>query len=170
MKRKKVKVYLGIGSNKGNRVKNITVALSHIAAAPGVRLVRQSKLYETEPVGGPPQCFFLNCVAVVSTDMPAHDCLAILQAIELSMGRERSEVRWGPRIIDLDILLYGRTILRSPVLRIPHPLMHKRCFVLVPMTELAPRLKHPLLGKTMTRLLHECREDCDETVIPYRRG
>ncbi len=155
MKRKWERVYLGIGSNAGNRKKNIKNALSFLTDTPELKIRKVSSLYETEPVGGPPQGKFLNGVIACITTLSPNKLIGSLKAIEKKMGRENTKVRWGPRIIDIDILLYGSRVLKTDKLTVPHPLLHLRRFVLEPLTEIAPKIKHPLLKKTALRLLRE---------------
>jgi len=115
-------------------------------------VLRRSSLYRTEPVGVEAQDWFVNGVVELRTDFPALQLLKALQWIERSMGRERTE-RWGPRVIDIDILLFGQEIVNSESLVIPHPEMHRRRFVLEPMNEIAPYVIHPLYGVSMRGLL-----------------
>jgi len=149
------KVYIGIGSNLGDRGKNIADAVNCIEQEKSLNLTKQSSLYETGAVGGPPQGKFLNGALEVETNLPPRDLLERLKGIERKLGRDFSEVRWGPRTIDLDILLYGNLILNEPGLTIPHPLFHKRVFVLRPLAEIAPEIKHPVLKKTVKELFLE---------------
>jgi len=149
------RVYLGIGSNRGNRKDNIFTALSRLASIPECRIIHVSSLYETKPVGGPPQRQFLNGVAVLMTSMKPEQLFSLLKLIETMMGRRKRSARWGPRCIDLDILLYSRQIVQEQRVTIPHPSMHKRAFVLVPFAEIAPKVRHPVLKKTVERLLYE---------------
>ncbi len=144
--------YLGIGSNLGDPVQNCREALRQISTLNGSEVLRRSSLYRTEPVGVEAQGWFVNGVVEIRTAFPAAQLLKALQWIERSMGRERTE-RWGPRVIDIDILLFGQQIVNSEGLVIPHPEMHRRRFVLEPMNEIAPYVIHPLYGVSMRGLL-----------------
>lgn len=128
------RAFLGIGSNLGDRLENLRRAVGLLDRR-GVRVVRSSRVYETEPVGGPPQPDFLNAVLEVEEEGSARDLLAACLAVEEEMGRVRGE-RWGPRLIDLDVLTYGREEIDEPDLQVPHPRMHERGFVLIPLLEL----------------------------------
>jgi 2-amino-4-hydroxy-6-hydroxymethyldihydropteridine diphosphokinase len=156
--------YIGIGSNLGDKRDNCLKAIDRINELPGCRVMAQSGFYLTEPVGVKGQDWYLNCVIALSTDMSAQNLLKRLLAIEADMGRERKG-RWDPRLIDLDILLFGNEVIDEKGLQVPHPLMHLRRFVLVPMVFLAPDLIHPVLGKTMVELLSISSEEA-QSVIP----
>jgi 2-amino-4-hydroxy-6-hydroxymethyldihydropteridine diphosphokinase len=144
-------VYLGIGTNLGNREDNCARALSLLEEA-GVHVTKRSGLVETEPWGLAEQPSFLNMALEAETGLSPLELLSALKRIEASMGRTDPGERWGPRVIDLDILLYGDEVIESPELRIPHPSMHKRGFVLGPLSEIAPALRHPVLGRTIVEL------------------
>jgi 2-amino-4-hydroxy-6-hydroxymethyldihydropteridine diphosphokinase len=143
-----VKAYIGLGSNLGERESMIRQALEAMAALPDTELVRASSLYDTEPVGDTEQPNFLNAVAELETDLAPRQLLWNLLLIEKRLGRERTR-RWGPRTIDLDLLLYGAEIVEEDDLRVPHPELTRRAFVLVPLIELDPLLVHPVTGETM---------------------
>jgi 2-amino-4-hydroxy-6-hydroxymethyldihydropteridine diphosphokinase len=145
------KSYLSIGSNLGDRAANIERALTMLTAA-GVRIIRRSSLYKTEPVDFTAQGWFLNLSVEVETALMPRQLLHAIRRVEQEMGRRRI-VRAGPRVLDIDILLYGTSIVRAAELEIPHPRMAERRFVLVPMAEIAPGLRHPVLKLTMTELL-----------------
>ena len=147
------RVFIGIGSNEGERLSNISRAAQALAQLPMTRLVQMAPIYETAPVGGPPQGDFLNTVVELDTAIAPRELLAYLKALETQFGRRPSDVRWGPRVIDLDILLYDQTVTSDPDLIIPHPLLHHRRFVLEPLADLAPALVHPVLKKTVAELL-----------------
>jgi 2-amino-4-hydroxy-6-hydroxymethyldihydropteridine diphosphokinase len=140
--------FIGLGSNLGDREAMIRQALEALAALPQTELLRASSLYDTEPVGDVEQPNFLNAVAHVDTSLPARQLLWNLLLIEKRLGRERAR-RWGPRIIDLDLLLYGNEVIEEADLRVPHPELTRRAFVLVPLVELDATLVHPGTGGTM---------------------
>jgi 2-amino-4-hydroxy-6-hydroxymethyldihydropteridine diphosphokinase len=144
-------IYLSLGSNIGDRAQNISSA---ILALPlhGAHVAKQSALYETEPVEMQAQDWFLNCVAEIETNLQLQELMDVLLKIERAMGRERL-VPKGPRIIDMDILLFGSTVVREPQLEVPHPRMASRRFVLVPFAEIASEVVHPVLKKTILQLL-----------------
>ena len=143
--------YLGLGGNLGDRAAALREALTKLEAA-GIRITALSSVYETEPVGLRDQPCFLNMVCAIETDQTPFDLLVTLQNIESAMGRVRT-VRWGPRIIDLDILLYDEITLNTPYLTIPHPRMIERAFVLRPLAEISPDLIHPGMGLTIETLV-----------------
>ena len=149
-------IYLSLGSNVGDRAAQIALAREALTAA-GVKVTRQSSLYATEPVDVQPQGWFLNCVLEAETDLMPRQLLRVLQEIERSLGRRRM-ARRGPRTMDIDILLYGTSVVRAADLEVPHPRMAERRFVLVPLAELSPGLRHPTLRKTILELLAETRD------------
>jgi len=142
--------YLGLGSNLGHREANIASALKMLGQE--ARILKVSSLYETEPVGYKDQPWFLNCACVLETELTPQALLKLAKTIEKNLGRKRT-LRFGPRLIDIDILFYDDLILDSPDLVIPHPRLAERAFVLVPLKEIAPNLVHPLLGVTIEELL-----------------
>lgn len=147
-------ICLGLGSNLGDRAANIGEAVAALAAWPGIKVTQVSSLYETAPVGLTEQPDFLNAVALVATSLAPAELLAACLAVEKAMGRVRL-VRWGPRVIDIDVLLYNDVVLDTPELVLPHPRFHERFFVLVPLAEVAPSL--PVYGgKTAIELLAGC--------------
>jgi 2-amino-4-hydroxy-6-hydroxymethyldihydropteridine diphosphokinase len=135
-----VEAALGLGGNVGDVTEAFIAALMRLAEAPGVTLLRASSVYATPPWGKLDQPPFLNMAAIVATDLPAPALLALCLDIERSMGRERLE-RWGPRTLDIDILTYGDQAIDAPELKVPHPRMTERAFVLAPLAEIAPRLR-----------------------------
>jgi 2-amino-4-hydroxy-6-hydroxymethyldihydropteridine diphosphokinase len=134
--------WLGLGSNLGDRERNLRQALESLSSAGDIEIVRASSLYETAPVGYTGQPDFLNLVAEVKTTLGPHALLRRCLQVENGMGRVREE-RWGPRVIDVDVLLYGDTVMDEEELALPHPEMLKRAFVLVPLLEIAPELQMP---------------------------
>lgn len=146
------RVFIGVGSNEGDRLAHISKALQTLGAIKGVRLVQMATIIETAPVGGPPQGPYLNTVAELETVLDPHALLTQLQAIEHQQGRQPSPERWGPRPIDLDILLYDDRAINEPTLTIPHPRLHERSFVLEPLRQLAPDLTHSILHQSIASL------------------
>lgn len=144
--------YVGLGSNLGDRRATLEGAVTALERTPGVRVLRVSPFYETDPVGGPVQPRYMNAVAEVQTTLGPRELLDVLLAIEDRYGRVRGE-RWGPRTLDLDLLLYGQAVIDEVDLVVPHPRMADREFVLAPLCELVPRGRHPVLGRTFAELL-----------------
>lgn len=152
----KQEIYLSLGTNVGDRAANLRAAIAALENS-GVRVLRVSSLYETEPVDFLEQPWFLNCVVEAETELPAPELLRALRGIEAALG-SRKLFPCGPRLIDLDILLYGQETIHEPELHVPHPRMLRRRFVLVPLAELAPGLRHPSWGATAADLLARCED------------
>jgi 2-amino-4-hydroxy-6-hydroxymethyldihydropteridine diphosphokinase len=145
--------YLSLGSNKGDRAHYIARAIEALGAN-GIKVMRQSCLYETEPVETTSKAWFLNCVIEAETELLPPQLMHTLLDIERSLGRRRRVLR-GPRFIDIDILLYDDDVVSTGQLEIPHPRMAQRRFVLVPFAEIAPEARHPVLTKSIAELLEE---------------
>ena len=156
-------VFLGLGSNLGDRQAALEEAQRRLEGL-GVHTTRRSSTWQTEPVGGPPQGWFLNAVVAGETSLGPEELLQACLDTEREMGRVRAEKN-GPRLIDVDILLFGEMRCEGPGLVIPHPRLHERLFVLEPLHEIAPTLRHPVLGLTVAELRERCPDT--STVRPW---
>jgi len=149
-------VFISIGSNLGDKIGNCKIAIEEIAAF--AKIVKVSSCYETEPLGYEDQPNFINCAAEIRTDLSPHELLTRLNQVENKLGRVREE-KWGPRTIDLDIIFYGKQVVKDDNLVIPHPRAHLRGFVLEPICEIAPEFIHPVLSLPVSKIL----DDLDKT-------
>jgi 2-amino-4-hydroxy-6-hydroxymethyldihydropteridine diphosphokinase len=147
------RVLLGLGSNLGDRDANLRAALDRLEEEEALRVVAMSGVRTTKPVGGPPQPDYRNAAALGDTRLTPRQLLTALQRAEQHVGRRRGGERWGPREVDVDLLLYGDEVVDEPDLVVPHPRMAQRRFVLEPAAEIAPDMRHPVLRRTMRELL-----------------
>ena len=157
-------VYLSLGSNVGDRAKNLQGAIAALGKS-GVQVVRVSSLYETEPVDYLDQPWFLNCAVEAETQLAALDLLHAVRGIEAQMGSKKLVAK-GPRLIDIDILLYGNEFIDTPELQVPHPRMHLRRFVLEPLAEVAPSVRHPVSHLSISELLTSTPDKSAVRVAP----
>ncbi len=161
-------VFIGLGSNLGDRRANIADALARIRALPNARILKESSLYESEPHGDA-KTWFVNGVIELETEIGPELLLKKLKAVEATMGRKRVKgKRWGSRIIDLDILLYGGQVVSKRMLKIPHPELQNRRFVLLPLSELAPQVIHPVIQETISSLLSGVKDSKKVALMPLR--
>ena len=151
-------VYIGVGSNLGNKKENFFEALLRVGKLPDTKIVKESSLYESEPIGDAKE-WFVNRAIEIETKFKPDMLLKKFKNIERAMGRKKVKKRWGARIIDLDILLYDAAIVKKKSLRIPHPEMPSRKFVLLPLSEIAPQVVHPELGVTISELLINVKDN-----------
>jgi 2-amino-4-hydroxy-6-hydroxymethyldihydropteridine diphosphokinase len=158
---------IGIGANLGDPKEQVAEAIKRLDEAEEVEVVRASKCYLTPPLGPPGQPWYVNAAVQVKTRLTPEELLRVLIGIETAMGRVRRQ-RWGPRLIDLDLLLYNGEIITGPELRTPHPEMHRRAFVLAPLMEIAPAAWHPVLQKTVEQLWQELDAADREAVRPMQ--
>ncbi len=149
-----VKIFLGLGSNIGDRARNIKAAVEAVKSNPHFKSVRVSRFYESSPVG-PKQKDFVNAVLSSRTDLSPEELLKFSKGTEKNLGRKIRKLKWGPREIDIDILVYGSRVVKKVGLKIPHPEIIKRLFVLKPLCDIAPGMVHPVLRKTVSRLRNE---------------
>jgi 2-amino-4-hydroxy-6-hydroxymethyldihydropteridine diphosphokinase len=151
------KVFLLIGGNMGDRLQNLHQAIALLSAACGP-VIQQSAVYETAAWGKTDQAAFLNQALLLNTSLSAQELITAVLLVEERMGRHRAE-KFGPRVIDIDIMFYNEAVINEPHLTIPHPQMQNRRFALVPLNELAPKMVHPVLNKTLEELLLECKDE-----------
>ena len=152
--------YIGIGSNLGTSGENCVEAIEKISTNDHIKIISKSSFYKTAPIGDIEQDWFINSVIRVDTKLNPKELLLTLLNIESEMGRMRKE-KWGPRLIDLDLLFYDKLILNQEGITLPHPEIQKRNFVLVPLNEIAENLTHPILKKTVKTLLQESSDDTE---------
>ncbi|MFH0964354.1 MAG: 2-amino-4-hydroxy-6-hydroxymethyldihydropteridine diphosphokinase [Planctomycetota bacterium] len=148
------RAFLSIGSNLADRKANLERAVALLKAHPAIRVLRVSSFHETKPWGVTDQPDFLNAAVEIETTLDPHELLDALQATEKNMGRRPAE-RWGPRLIDLDILLFGDAVIESDRLTVPHPRLDARAFALAPLAEIAPQVRHPGTGATVRSMLEK---------------
>lgn len=152
------KVFIGFDSNLGDRKRNIERAIEELSLNKDIKVISISRLYETEPVGGPPQGNYLDGAMEIETALSPKALLNVLKEVEKKVGRTPSDLKWGPREIDLDILLYEDLILEEPgILKIPHPFLHLRAFMLDPLCEIAPDTVHPVLKRKVSEILSDLK-------------
>lgn len=147
-------VYISLGSNVGDREEYIEQAITLLRETPGIKVIRRSSNFETQPQGRKNQPLFINAAVEISTNYSPQDLMLLLQGFEDTLGRDRS-IEWGPRTIDMDILLYANELISEDSLTVPHPLMHERLFVLEPLKEIAPNVVHPILERTIKELYND---------------
>lgn len=148
--------YLCLGTNSGDRARLVEQAVNFLNLADGIKIIRTSALYETEPWGVKEQNWFLNIAVEIKTSLSPQDLMVKCLNIEQMLGRNREkETRWGERPIDIDIIFYDNALIDSQILTLPHPRMHLRAFVLVPLLELVPDFVHPVLNKTISQIYDE---------------
>ena len=164
------RVFLSLGSNLGDRLQYLEAALNQLEAVGGIRVVTRSRIYETEPwpeirVGR--DQWYLNCAVEIETNLPPRRLLRLTQGIEAQAGRVREPTadHYGPRTLDIDILLYEDQVIADHVLQIPHPLLHERRFVLIPLADIAPQFEHPTLYQSIADLLETLADD--RGLTPY---
>lgn len=150
--------FIGVGSNVGDRLNFCRAGVGALGEWPGISVIAVSGLYETSPLGGPPQRSFVNCVAKAETSLTPRELLHAAKAVEQRLGREPSSIRWGPRVVDLDILLYGEEKVNDPDLTIPHARLQERRFALVPLVEVDPEAADPW-GMRYADLVDEAEGD-----------
>ncbi|OGB90127.1 2-amino-4-hydroxy-6-hydroxymethyldihydropteridine diphosphokinase [candidate division WOR-1 bacterium RIFCSPHIGHO2_01_FULL_53_15] len=155
------KVYLGLGSNVGDREEYIEQVIFLLEKNPNIQVTKRSSNYETEAEGGADQPAFMNAAVAIITKLPPEKLLEVCQEIETALGRDR-ETEWGPRTMDIDILLFDDQIVSDDKLQVPHPLMHERMFVLKPLKEIAPHAIHPVLEKSIEDLFEERKAEGGE--------
>jgi 2-amino-4-hydroxy-6-hydroxymethyldihydropteridine diphosphokinase len=160
-------VFISLGSNMGDKLENCRHAVAALSALDLTRVVACSPFYKTEPVDYTDQDWFINAVVKVETELTPQDLLARLKEIQQNAGRTHDTVRFGPRIIDLDILFYDDRVIRTAGLEVPHPRMHKRRFVLQPICDIEPHILHPILKTTVEHLLEQLDDDA-QSVELYR--
>ncbi len=148
-------IFLGLGSNEGNRQQNLENCIVEIKENAFLKIIKCSSIYESEPIGYTNQNWFLNVVLKTETEISPIELLTLVKDIEVKMGRKKT-LRWGPRVIDVDILTYGEKIFTSDGLTIPHPEMHRRKFVLIPLAEIDPSFIHPQRKKSVEKMIRRC--------------
>jgi len=158
--------YISLGSNMGNRLQACRNAITALAADGGGTICGRSRFYQTSPVGDTDQDWYLNCAVALTTPLQPAELLALCLNIEKRAGRVRTQRRYGPRVLDLDIVIFGTRVIKSPELTIPHPRMHERRFVLQPICDINPQLQHPLLNKSIGELL-ETLQDPSQQIKVY---
>lgn len=154
--------YILLGTNKGNKLDNMQQALSQLLIA-GITPLHLSSIYETAAWGNTNQDSFFNAVIKIETKLNAHQLMQLLLTIETKMGRVRNELKWQPRLIDLDILYFNEEVITSDFITVPHPFLHQRRFTLIPLAEIAATFVHPVLKLNNKQMLHNC-EDRSEVV------
>jgi len=159
-------VYISVGSNLGDKLANCQYGIDALTRLRHTDLMAQSPFYRTEPVDYLDQDWFVNAVIAIDTRLDPLPLLAELKAIQVAAGRTQHHIRFGPRILDLDILLYGEVILAKPELEIPHPRLHKRRFVLQPICDIDPKIVHPVMNVSMRTLLNRLDEN-DQKVVAF---
>ncbi len=159
--------FIGLGSNLGERHRFLNAAAAEVRRLPGTKVIWYSSVYETDPYGVKDQPKFLNAVGEIETELHPKDLLKELKRIEESVGRKARE-RWGPREIDLDILLYDGFVYSDETVTVPHPEIERRKFVLLPLREIAPDLVHPVSGMTVEELARQCRDEGRVVKTSYR--
>ncbi len=159
--------YLSVGSNLGNRLENCRNGVASLTLCADIRLIDQSSIYRTEPVDYQDQGWFVNYAVKIKTVLDPLSLLNILKSIELEAGRVPHAIRFGPRVLDLDIILYDDVVQNDSRLTIPHPRMHKRRFVLKPICDIDPDINHPVLQQTMLDLLENLAED-GQGIVEYK--
>ena len=165
-KNRKLISYLSLGSNLGNRKNNLNEAIFHLKSKAGL-IINTSKVYESEPWGLKDQNFFLNQVIKLKTSFSPQDLLKCCKNIEIKMGRSKS-IKWGARNIDIDILYFSKLILNEDDLKIQHPLIQERKFVLLPLNELNKTFNHPTLNKTNSKMLEDCSDNSNIYLYGYK--